>query len=125
MRQRERDERIGPSPLKRTQGCTFERYTEKARRVIFFARYEANQFGTPYIETEHLLLGLLRENNALAYRVLQSAATVGSVREQIERHHAKPKKVITAVDLPLSHESKRVLVSGFLSRFHSWPSSST
>ena len=38
----------------------FERYTEKARRVIFFARYEASQFGSPYIETEHLLLGLLR-----------------------------------------------------------------
>ena len=34
----------------------FERYTEKARRVIFFARYEASQFGSPYIETEHLLL---------------------------------------------------------------------
>jgi len=35
----------------------FERYTEKARRVIFFARYEASQFGSPCIETEHLLLG--------------------------------------------------------------------
>ncbi len=33
----------------------FERYTEKARRVIFFARYEASQFGSPYIETEHLV----------------------------------------------------------------------
>ena len=43
----------------------FERYTEKARRVIFFARYEASQFGSPYIETEHLLLGLLREDKAL------------------------------------------------------------
>lgn len=40
----------------------FERYTEKARRVIFFARYEASQFGSPFIETEHLLLGLLRED---------------------------------------------------------------
>ena len=38
----------------------FERYTEKARRVIFFARYEASQYGSTYIETEHLLLGLLR-----------------------------------------------------------------
>ena len=36
----------------------FERYTEKARRVIFFARYEASQFGSPCIETEHLLLAL-------------------------------------------------------------------
>ncbi|MBZ5597034.1 MAG: hypothetical protein LAN83_01820 [Acidobacteriia bacterium] len=38
----------------------FERYTEKARRVIFFARYEASEYGSPFIETEHLLLGLLR-----------------------------------------------------------------
>jgi ATP-dependent Clp protease ATP-binding subunit ClpC len=43
----------------------FERYTEKARRTIFFARYEASHFGSPYIETEHLLLGLLRENHEL------------------------------------------------------------
>ncbi len=43
----------------------FERYTEKARRVIFFARYEASQFGTPAIEPEHLLLGLLKEDKAL------------------------------------------------------------
>lgn len=40
----------------------FERYTENARRVIFFSRYEASQYGSPYIEIEHLLLGLLREN---------------------------------------------------------------
>ena len=39
----------------------FERYTEKARRVIFLARYEASNYGSPYIETEHLLLGLIRE----------------------------------------------------------------
>jgi ATP-dependent Clp protease ATP-binding subunit ClpC len=38
----------------------FERYNEKPRRSIFFARYEASQFGSPEIESEHLLLGLLR-----------------------------------------------------------------
>jgi len=43
----------------------FERYTEKARRVIFFARYEASQFGSPEIHSEHLLLGMLRENKNL------------------------------------------------------------
>ena len=39
----------------------FERYTERARRVLFFARYEASQLGSISIETEHLLLGLIRE----------------------------------------------------------------
>ena len=42
----------------------FERYTEKARRVIFFARYEASQFGAPAIEPEHLLLGLIQAGGA-------------------------------------------------------------
>ena len=69
----------------------FERYTEKARRVIFFARYEASQFGSPYIETEHLLLGLLREDKALANRFLRSHAAIESIRKQIEgaHHHSR------------------------------------
>jgi ATP-dependent Clp protease ATP-binding subunit ClpC len=58
----------------------FERYTEKARRVIFFARYEASQFGSPYIETEHLLLGLLREDKALTNRFLRQHSSVDSIR---------------------------------------------
>src|SRR6202140_4779469 len=87
----------------------FERYTEKARRVIFFARYEASQFGSAQIETEHLLLGVLREDKALANRFLRSAATVESIRQQIEELATRSGKVSTSVDLPLSHESKRVL----------------
>src|SRR5665811_1436876 len=90
----------------------FERYTEKARRVIFFARYEASQFGSPYIETEHLLLGLLREDKALANRFLRSHAAVESIRKQIEGHTTIREKVSTSVDLPLSHECKRVLAYG-------------
>ena len=70
----------------------FERYTEKARRVIFFARYEASQFGSPYIETEHLLLGLLREDKALANRFLRSHAAVESIRKQIEGHTTVAKR---------------------------------
>jgi len=87
----------------------FERYTEKARRVIFFARYEASQFGSPYIETEHLLLGLLREDKALTNRFLRSHASVDSIRKQIEAHTTIREKVSTSVDLPLSNECKRVL----------------
>ncbi len=61
----------------------FERYTEKARRVIFFARYEASQYGSPYIETEHLLLGLLREDKALANRFLRTHGSIESIRKEI------------------------------------------
>ena len=87
----------------------FERYTEKARRVIFFARYEASQFGSPFIETEHLLLGLLREDKALANRFLRSHAALEGIKKQVEAHTTAREKVSTSVELPLSHECKRVL----------------
>ncbi len=87
----------------------FERYTEKARRVIFYARYEASQFGSPYIEAEHLLLGLLREDKALTNRFLRSQASVESIPKQIEGRTTIREKISTSVDLPLSNECKRVL----------------
>ena len=86
-----------------------ERYTEKARRVIFFARYEASQFGSPYIETEHMLLGLLREDKALTNRILKSHASVESIRKQIESHTTIREKTSTSMDLPLSNECKRII----------------
>src|SRR5579871_6339384 len=85
----------------------FERYTEKARRVIFFARYEAAQFGSPNIETEHLLLGLLREDKALTNRFI--GKTSWDIRKEVEGHSTVREKVSTSVDLPLSEDSKRVL----------------
>jgi ATP-dependent Clp protease ATP-binding subunit ClpC len=87
----------------------FERFTEKARRVIFFARYEASQFGSPYIETEHLLLGILREDKGLSLRLLGSHAVVESIRKQIDEMSPRGEKVSTSVDLPLSRESKDAL----------------
>src|SRR5487761_2087703 len=91
-------------------GNMFERYTEKARRVIFFARYEASQFGSPHIETEHLLLGLLREDKGLTNRFLRSHTGIESIRKQIYGRTIMREKVSTSVDLPLSQECKRVLM---------------
>jgi ATP-dependent Clp protease ATP-binding subunit ClpC len=87
----------------------FERYTEKARRVIFFARYEASQFGSTRIETEHMLLGLLREDKGLTNRFLPGTSTVEDIRKQIEKNTVVLEKVSTSVDMPLSDEGKRVL----------------
>ena len=87
----------------------FERYTEKARRTIFFGRYEASQFGSPYIESEHLLLGLLREDKSLAFTFLRSHDTVESIRRQVEEQTVIREKVSTSVDLPLSNECKHIL----------------
>ena len=87
----------------------FERFTEKARRVIFFARYEASQYGSPFIETEHLLLGILRKDKGLTNRVLGPHSAVESIRKQIDGLTEKREKISTAIDLPLSIECKRVL----------------
>jgi ATP-dependent Clp protease ATP-binding subunit ClpC len=88
----------------------FEKYTEKARRVIFFARYEASQLGSRCIETEHILLGLLREDKALASRFFPRAdAALDNIRKEIEGRTTQREKVSTSVELPLSDQSKRVL----------------
>ena len=88
----------------------FERYTEKARRVVFFARYEASQFGSTQIEAEHVLLGLIREDKNLTYRFFQrSHATVESIRREIEGRTVLRDRIPNNIDLPLSVEAKHVL----------------
>jgi len=88
----------------------FERYTEKARRVIFFARYEASQFGAPAIEPEHLLLGLMREDKTLTGRFFPRAQiTIEAIRREIESRTLLRERIPTSVELPLAPETKRVL----------------
>ena len=65
----------------------FGRYTERARRVLFFARYEASHYGGTAIETEHLLLGLIREGKGLTSRVFaRSHLSLDSLRRDIDAH---------------------------------------
>jgi ATP-dependent Clp protease ATP-binding subunit ClpC len=78
----------------------FERYSENARRVIFFARYEAGQYGSPYIETEHLLLGLMREDKALATRFLRTHGFIESIRKAIEARITIRERISTSVEVP-------------------------
>ncbi len=87
----------------------FERYTEKARRVIFFARYEASQFGSTVIDTEHLLLGLVREEKRVCSRWLPRAQP-DSIRSKVESWVPRAQSIPTNVDLPLSAASKKVLL---------------
>jgi ATP-dependent Clp protease ATP-binding subunit ClpC len=88
----------------------FERYTERARRVLFFARYEASQLGSISIETEHLLLGLIREGKGLTSRIFQrSHLSLDTIRKDIEGRTVFREKVSTSVEIPFSGETKRVL----------------
>ena len=88
----------------------FERYTERARRVLFFARYEASQLGSISIETEHLLLGLIREGKGLTSRIFaRSHLSLENIRKEIEGRTVFREKVSTSVEIPFSTETKRVL----------------
>ncbi len=85
----------------------FENWTEHARRAVLFARYEASQFGSTVIDTEHLLLGLVRANNSLARYALNNWST--SIRDVVERRTTIGDKVSVSIDLPLSVSCKRIL----------------
>jgi uncharacterized protein (TIGR02246 family) len=87
----------------------FERFTEKARRVIFFARYEASQYGIMSIETEHLLLGLFREDRGLARKFLSEKGGAQSLRDEIESRIIRGERLSTAIEIPISEECKRIL----------------
>jgi ATP-dependent Clp protease ATP-binding subunit ClpC len=88
----------------------FERYTERARRVVFFARYEASQLGSGAIETEHLLLGLIREGKGLTSHLFAKGhLSMDQIRKDVEGRSPWREKVSTSLEIPLSGESKRVL----------------
>ena len=90
----------------------FEKYTEKARRTIFFARYEVIELGGNAIEPEHLLLGLLREDKSLLPHLLreQEKSAKEGIRRKIEEHSRAGEKISTAVEIPLSAKAREVLI---------------
>jgi ATP-dependent Clp protease ATP-binding subunit ClpC len=89
----------------------FERYTETARRAIFWSKQMAQQLGSPEIETEHLLLGLLRADQPLAARFLGSPWAVEDVWRDVRKHHPERESIPSPVDLPLSESSLHVLLA--------------
>ena len=85
----------------------FERYTERARRVLFFARYEASQLGSISIETEHLLLGLIREGKGLTSRIFaRSHLSLENIRKDIEGRTVFREKVSTSVEIPFQRRDQ-------------------
>ena len=87
----------------------FERYTERARRVIFFGRYESSKSGSTVIESEHLLLGLMREDWKIFGQSLPDSMSIDQIRAEIEKRTVLQKATSLAIDLPLSSECKRIL----------------
>ncbi len=89
----------------------FERYTEKARRVIFFARYEALQYGSQVISPEHILLGLMREDKTISARYFpfRNNLTVEAVRREVEERIIHRERIPQSAELHLAAETKRIL----------------
>ena len=95
----------------------FERYTEKARRAIFFARYEASQHGLAEIDTRCLQLGILRAAQDMMPRLLASgseelarlSADTEALFTQTGEEIAAAQKVATNVDMPVSQAARRAL----------------
>jgi ATP-dependent Clp protease ATP-binding subunit ClpC len=88
----------------------FERYTEQARRTLFFARYEASQLGSPSIDPEHLLLGLIRENKGpLSTIFARWNITYLDLRQELEFRNGLPDPLPASVEIPFSPKMKLVL----------------
>ncbi|MBN8690012.1 MAG: ATP-dependent Clp protease ATP-binding subunit [Armatimonadetes bacterium] len=87
----------------------WQRFTERARKVVFYAQEEAQKFGEGYVSTEHLLLGLVRESDSVAARVLERLGVSLSriraeVEKQLPRGDARPSQEMT-----LTPRAKRVI----------------
>jgi enamine deaminase RidA (YjgF/YER057c/UK114 family) len=88
----------------------FERYTERARRVLFFSRYESSQLGNVSIQPEHLLLGIAREGKGLTSQIFAAAGlSLERVRSDIEQRTRAGEKIPVGVEIPFTGGAKRAL----------------
>ena len=88
----------------------FEKYNEKARRALFFARYEASKLGSRVIESEHILLGILREGEESVNELFQRfEVKPEAIRREIEGERVFVERISSTAELPLSEESKKIL----------------
>src|SRR5262249_22883984 len=87
----------------------WQRFTERARRVVFFAQEEAARMGENYVGTEHLTLGLVRENDSVAARILDRLGiALGRIRADIERQMTRGEGNL-GQDMQLTPRAKRVV----------------
>jgi len=81
----------------------FERFTERARRVIILAREEAGRFRHDFVGTEHVLLGLIRDGEGIATAVLQRLGLrLETVKAEVERALAGFPKTLTFGEVPFT-----------------------
>ena len=88
----------------------FERFTERARKVIILAREEAIRLGHNFVGTEHLLLGLIREGDGLAVAILKKLnVNLSAVKAEVEKIVSIGSEVAPAGEIPFTPQAKKVL----------------
>ncbi len=88
----------------------FDRFTERARKVIILAKEEAKRFNHDYIGTEHILLGLIKEGESVAAAVLQNLGlSLDSIRLEVEKMVQFGPSTIVSGDIPFTPTAKKVI----------------
>jgi ATP-dependent Clp protease ATP-binding subunit ClpC len=88
----------------------FEKFTERGRKVIIYAREEAEKRQNDYLGTEHLLLGLLREEESLPMIILKKMGlSAEELRVEVERNLPTGSNILTFGDIPFTPRAKKVL----------------
>lgn len=106
----------------------WQRFTERARKVVFYAQEEAQKFGEGYVSTEHLLLGLVREPDSVAARVLEKIGiSLSRIRSEVERQlprgDHKPVQEMTLTPrakrvIDLAYDEARTLNNNYIGTEH-------
>ncbi len=88
----------------------FERFTDRARRVVVLAQDEARMLDHNYVGTEHILLGLLHEGEGVAAKALESLGiSLDAVREQVEQIIGRGQQQAPSGHIPFTPRAKKVL----------------
>ena len=88
----------------------FEKFTERGRKVIVYAREEAERLQNDYLGTEHVLLGTLREEDGIPVAVLRKMGIdVDQIRMEVERNLPSSGNTLTFGDIPFTPRAKKVL----------------
>ncbi len=88
----------------------FEKFTERGRKVIIYAREEAEKRQNDYLGTEHLLLGLLREEESLPMIIIKKMGlSAEELRMEVERNLPTGSNILTFGDIPFTPRAKKVL----------------
>ena len=88
----------------------FERYNHSARRALFYARYEVCTLGGTAIDTEHLLLGLLRVAEGLTARIFADAdVRFDALRKELQMRSPAREPLSPSIEIPFGQDTKRIL----------------